>query len=93
MTQQILDQLLAPFIANGLIGVIAVLNGYLAWHMYRSRENDRKEIEVKLAAKDALILQLYDKRVEEGKVLIGVVQKNDMVIETFSRAANARTPA
>lgn len=92
MTPELLDQLLAPFIANGLIGAIATLNGFLAWHMYKGRENDRLAYEAKMAAQQALILQLYDKRVEEGKVLIGVVQKNDMVIEAFSRAANARTP-
>lgn len=92
MTQEVLDALLAPFIANGLIGVIAAFNGFLAWHMYKGRENDRLANETKLAAKDALIMQLYDKRVDEGKVLIGVVQTNSSAMTEFARAANVRTP-
>lgn len=90
MTPEQLDNITNPFLTQGLLGTLCVILFYIAWFMWRTREKDRQQHDIVIAAKDALILELYEKRIDEGKVLIGVVQKNDMVMETFSRSVNAR---
>lgn len=90
MTPEQLNDITQPFLSQGLLGTLCVIAGYIAWFMWRTREKDRLQHDIVIAAKDALIKELYEKRIDEGKVLIGVVQKNDMVMETFSRSVNAR---
>jgi hypothetical protein len=90
MTPDQIEQITTPLFSQGLPGTIAVIAGYVAWFMWRTREKDRVQADVVIAAKDALIKELYEKRIDEGRVLIGVVQKNDMVMEQFSRAVNAK---
>lgn len=90
MSPEQIDSIANPFLTQGLLGTLCVISGYISWFMWRTREKDRMQHDIVIAAKDALIKELYEKRIDEGKVLIGVVQKNDMVMEQFSRSVNAR---
>lgn len=90
MTPDQIDGITSLLLSQGLSGIVIIVLSYISWFLWRTREKDRLEADIKIASKDALIKELYEKRIDEGKVLIGVVQKNDMVLDTFSRSVNAR---
>lgn len=85
-----ISQISSQFFAQGISGVLAVASFWIAFYMWRGREADRKEHKLEIAAKDALIIQLYDKRIEDGKTLHSVMASNDKALEAFARTVNAR---
>lgn len=87
-----LNQISSQFFAQGISGTLAVAAFWIAFYMWRGRESDRKEHKLELAAKDALIMQLYEKRIEDGKTMSTVLQSNDKAMEAFARTLSARTP-
>ena len=85
-----ITQISSQFFAQGISGVLAVAAFWIAFYMWRGREADRKEHKIEMEAKIALIVQLYEKRLEDGKTLHSVMASNDRALEAFSRTVNAR---
>lgn len=87
-----INQISSQFFAQGISGTLAVVMFWVAFYFYRAREADRKEHKVEIASKDALIMQLYDKRIDDGRTLHSVMASNDKALEAFARTVHARPP-
>lgn len=93
MPPEQINTIVSFFLNQGVTGVLTVVLSWLAFYIWRQRESDRKEHKAEIASKDALIMQLYEKRIEDGKMLSAVLQSNDKALEAFARTVSARSPA
>lgn len=93
MTPEIANGLAAPFLANGIIGAVCIALVWIALKLWAKCERLEAEHKVELAAKDALIKELYDARVEEAKVGYEILKSNEKTQAGFLVAVNGRSVA
>ncbi len=90
MTPDQIDGLTSPLLQTGVIGVVCVALGWIAWKLWLKLESERAAHKLEVAAKDALIKELYDARVDEAKAGYEVVKSNDKMLEAFLIAINGK---
>jgi len=90
MSKEVFDALIGPFIANGLIGSVCLALGYIALKLWARVEAERQSHFVALAAKDALIKELYDARIVDAKVGYEIVRNNERTMDALFAAINGR---
>jgi hypothetical protein len=93
MTPDTVSQLMAPFFANGAIGVVCIALAWISLRLWGKVEKLQAEHKIELAGKDALIKELYDARVEEAKVGYEILKSNEKSQAAFLVAVNGRTVA
>lgn len=83
-----------PFVTQGILGCACVVLAWVIYKLWSKGETDRLAFEAKLAAKDALIIQLYEQRVKEAGVGYEVLKTSDTTFKEVVRAlSSGRIPA
>lgn len=90
MTPQELEPIWTPFLKEGFLGIGMVFFGFVAWFFYMTRERDRKEHKLEIAAKDAQIAELNEKRIREKDAIATLALSSEKSIEGLTRALNTR---
>lgn len=91
MSPDIANGLATPFLANGIIGAVCVALAWISLKLWAKIERIEAEHKIELAAKDALIRDLYDARVEEAKVGYEILKSNEKSQAAFLVAVNGRS--
>jgi hypothetical protein len=91
MTPELANGLVAPFLANGIIGSICVALALYILKLQAEAKNERAAHKVEMAAKDVLIKELYDSRVAEAKAGYEVLKNNERTMEAFFVAVSGRS--
>lgn len=90
MNPDIASGVAAPFLANGIIGAVCVALALTVLKLWAEMKSERTAHKIELAAKDALIKELYDARVEEAKVGYEILKSNEKAQSAFLMAVNGR---
>jgi hypothetical protein len=84
---------MAPFLANGAIGIVCIALAWISLRLWAKLEKKDADHKLEIAAKDALIKELYDARVDEAKVGYEILKSNEKAQAAFLVAINGRTVA
>jgi len=93
VTPDQIQDLSAPLLQQGILGVSTVFLGYFCWFFYRSREIERKEHKLELAALHKRIDELHEKRISEKDAITTMALSHNRTIDELSRSLNMRMPA
>lgn len=90
MNPDLVTGITTPFLANGIIGAVCIALAWIALKLWAKLEKKEAEHKIEIAAKDALIKELYDARVEEAKVGYEILKSNERSQVEFVAAVNRR---
>lgn len=68
MQPDLIKDITSPYLSNGLIGATCLLLMYVCGKLWNKLESERQAHKIELAAKDAVIKEIYDERVAEAKL-------------------------
>lgn len=90
MQPDLVNGITSPFFANGIIGSICVALALFILKLWAEMKSERAAHKVELAAKDALINDLYEARITEARVGFDIVKANERALDGFLAAVNGR---
>jgi hypothetical protein len=85
-----LSQVTSAFLSQGVAGAICVALVYAIIHLRGELRDERAAHKVEIAAKDALINELQEKRIIEGRVTIDAMNATRASLDAFLRAVQPR---
>jgi len=86
MNPDVVTGITNPFFAQGILGAGCVILAYVILKLWGELKSERLAFETKLAAKDALIIELYNLRVKEAGLGYEVLKTNDVTFKEVVRA-------
>lgn len=90
MTPDMLQELTGPYFANGVIGSTCVVLALVVLKLWTEMKSERAAHKVELAAKDALIKELYDARLIEARVGFDIAKTTQSSLDAFLLAVRGK---
>ena len=91
MNPEIATGIVTPFFANGIIGSVCVALAFFILKLWAEMKSERAAHKIELAAKDALINELYEARVSEARIGYDIIKTNDKTQAAFLSAITGRS--
>lgn len=84
--QELTDGISNFYLTQGVLGVSCAVLGVALIFLWRAREKDRLDHKVDLAAKDALINELQEQRLEEALAGRDIIKTFQTTLDAFLQA-------
>lgn len=93
MQPDLIKDITSPYLTNGIIGSTCLIAMWVAGKLWNKLESERAAHKVELAAKDAVIKEIYDDRVAEAKLGYEFAKdyrnQNEALLAAMSRKGQA----
>ena len=74
------------FLSQGVVGAACIVLAVVIVYLWRAREKDRVDHKAEIAAKDALINELQDQRLEEALAGRDIIRTFQTTLDAFLQA-------
>lgn len=90
MSPDLIKDVTSPYLANGVIGATCIILALVILKLWTEMKSERAAHKVELAAKDALIKELYDARLSEARIGFDIARTTQSSLDAFLMAVRGK---